>query len=124
MDNKNKGNSLAKDIAIAMTVWGPLLFIIIGYFAWDSGKFDGTIMERLFPALSFGFIAAFAVYIILSNLFRYSEVIWWAGSAVTFAVTVAAYMLDLKNALSAGAVAVSVAICLLVLVRWIAGLLR
>ena len=73
MANNDKKKSLLKDIAIVSTIWGPLLFIIIGGIAWRNGSFDGTIMERLFPAMFFGFLAAFAVVIILSNLFKNSR---------------------------------------------------
>jgi len=124
MDNKQKNKSLAKDIAILMTVWGPLLFIIIGGVMWKNDKFDGTIMEQLFPALFFGFLAAFALAIILSNLFKNSTTLWIIGAVVAFIATVVSYMLNLTNALIVGAIAISVILCLLVLIRWIAGSLR
>ena len=124
MDNKNKNKSLAKDIAILMTIWGPLLFIIIGGVMWKNGKFDGTIMEQLFPAMFYGFIGAFAIVIILSNLFKYSTTIWIIGAVVVFFGAVVCYMLDFINVLIVGGIAVSVILCLLVLIRWIAGSLR
>lgn len=124
MDNKKKNKSLAKDIAILMTVWGPLLFIIIGGTMWKNDKFDGTIMEQLFPALFFGFLAAFAVAIILSNLFKYSTTLWAVGAIVALIATVVCYMLDFINVLIVGGIAISVILCVLVLIRWIAGSLR
>lgn len=92
MANKDKNESLLKDIAIVSCVWGPLLFIFIVGGVWRSGRFDGTIMEQLFPAILFGFVATFLIVIILSNLFKSSTTIWWIGGILAFIVTVIIYM--------------------------------
>ena len=122
MSNKNKNKSLAKDIAIATSIWGPLLFIIIGGMIWKDGGFDGTIMEQLFPALFFAFLAAFAVVIILSNIFKYTPIVWWVSAIIIFVATVVCYMLELTSILTVGGIVLGVGICLLALVRWISGL--
>ena len=121
MSNNDKKKSLAKDIAAVASIWGPLLFIIIGGLVWKNGGFDGTIMEQLFPALFFGFIAAFGVIIVLSNIFKNSSTIWWVVGAITLVATVICYMLELTSILTVGGIVLAVGICLLVLIKWIAG---
>ena len=119
MANNDKKKSLLKDIAIVSTIWGPLLFIIIGGIAWRNGSFDGTIMERLFPALFFGFLAAFAVVIILSNLFKNSTLLWGVSAIIVFIATVLSYMLGFTTILIIGAIVLGGGLCLLALIRWI-----
>lgn len=119
MANNDKKKSLLKDIAIVSTIWGPLLFIIIGGIAWRNGSFDGTIMERLFPAMFFGFLAAFAAVIILSNLFKNSTLLWGISAIIIFIATVLSYMLGLTTILIIGAIALGGGLCLLALIRWI-----
>lgn len=121
MANDDKKKSLIKDIAIVSCIWGPLLFIIIGGIAWRNGSFDGTLMEQLFPAMFFGFLAAFAVVIILSNLFHDLTTLWWVSAIVIFIATVVCYMLELTSILTVGAIVLGGGLCLLALIRWIAG---
>lgn len=119
MANNDKNKSLLKDIAIVSTIWGPLLFIIIGGIAWKNGSFNGTIMDQLFPAMFFGFLAAFAVVIILSNLFKSSTTLWIISAIVVFIATVLSYMLGLTTILIIGAIVLGGGLCLLALIRWI-----
>ena len=120
-NNKNKGKSLAKDIGILLFVWVPLLFIIIGGLIWKNDGFDGTIMENLFPALFFGFIAGFATLIFVSNVFRESTPIWVIATLLVFATTVALYLLELTTALCI-VMGIPIALLLLLgLMKWIAG---
>jgi hypothetical protein len=120
-NNKNKGKSLAKDIGILLFVWVPLLFIIIGGLIWKNDGFDGTIMEKLFPALFFGFIAGFATLIFVSNVFRESTPIWVIATLLVFATTVALYLLELTTALCI-VMGIPIALLLLLgLMKWIAG---
>ena len=121
MANKDNKKSLIKDIAILLSVWGPLLFIIIGGIMWRNDKFDGTIMEQLFPAMFFGFICAFAVIIILSNLFKYSSTLWWIGGIITFIAMVVLYMLEITSVFTTALIVIVGAILLLSLVKWISG---
>lgn len=120
MAKKNHDKSIIKDIAICLSICGPLLFIIIGYFIKDSGGFDGTVMEQLYPAISFGFIAVYMVIIILSNIFKYSTIIWVIGTIIIFAATVILYMFELTSILTVGVIVLSVVICILGLINWIA----
>ena len=99
----------------------PIL-IIIGGIMWRNDKFDGTIMEQLFPAMFFGFICAFCVIIILSNLFKYSSMLWWIGGIVTFIAMVVLYMLEITSVFIAALIVIFGVILLLALVKWIAGL--
>ena len=122
MANNDKGKSIIKDIAILLSIWGPLLFIIVGGLIWKNDGFDGTVMEQLFPALFFGFLAAFAVVIILSNLFKNSTMLWRVGAIIIFVATVVCYMLELTSILTVGAIVLCIGLCLLVLIKWIAGL--
>lgn len=121
MANGDKKKSLIKDIAIVSCIWGPLLFIIIGGIAWRKGSFDGTLMEQLFPAMFCGFLAAFVIVIILSNFFRDLTILWWVSAVVIFVATVVCYMLKLTSILTVGAIILGIGLCLLVLIRWIAG---
>lgn len=91
---------------------------------WKNDKFDGTIMEQLFPALFFGFMAAYCAVIILSNIFKHSTSLWIIGVVVAFIVTVVCYMLKITNVLIVGCIAVPVILCLMILIRWITGSLR
>ena len=121
MASNDKKKSLRKDIAIVSCIWGPLLFIIIGGIMWRNDKFDGTIMEQLFPAMFFGFICAFAVIIILSNLFKYSSALWWIGGIITFIAMVVLYMLEITSVFTTALITIVGAILLLSLVKWISG---
>lgn len=116
----NKNNKhLAKDIGILLSVLVPLLFIFIGGSIWRNSGFNGTIMEELFPALLFGFVATFITIIIVSNLFRDRPIIWWI-SGIALGITVV--ILNMCQAHNASAVilgACGVAACILVLVRWL-----
>ena len=120
MANDNKKKSLIKDIAIASCVLGPLLFMIIGGIIWMDDGFDGTLMEQLFPAIFFGFIAAYSVLIILSNLFQGVPKVWFIGAIAVFITTVVCWMLKLKTVLLYGAIIIGVLLLLLCLIRWIA----
>ena len=122
MANNDKGKSIIKDIAILLSIWGPLLFIIVGGLIWKNDGFDGTIMEQLFPALFLGFLAAFATVIILSNLFKNSTMLWIVGAIIIFVATVVCYMLELTSILTVGAIILCIGLCLLALIKWIAGL--
>lgn len=121
MNNKNKGKSLAKDIGILLLVWVPLLFIIIGGLIWKNDGFDGTIMEELFPALFFGFIAGFATLCFVSNIFKGSTPLWVVATLLVFAATVALYLLELTTALCIVVGIPIVLLLLLGLIKWIAG---
>lgn len=121
MANNDKKKSLIKDIAIVSCIWGPLLFIIIGGIMWRNDKFDGTIMEQLFPAMFLGFICAFAVIIILSNLFKYSSMLWWIGGIITFIAMVVLYMLEITSVFTTALIVIFGVILLLALVKWISG---
>ena len=121
MSNKSKGNTFLKDITILLSIWGPLLFIIVGGILWKNDTFDGTVMEQLFPAMFFGFIAAFCVVIILSKIFKYSSSSWIIGASITFLSIVICYMLELKSILTASIITIFGAILLIALINWITG---
>ena len=121
MANDDKKKSLIKDIAIASCILGPLLFMVIGGIIWMDDGFDGTLMDRLFPAIFFGFIATYCVLIILSNFFQGVPKIWFIGSIAVFITTVVCWMLELKTVLLYGAIIIFGLLFLLCLIRWIAG---
>ncbi len=121
MNNKNKGKSLAKDIGSLLLVWVPLLFIIIGGLIWKNDGFDGTIMEELFPALFFGFIAGFATLSFVSSIFEDSTLLRVVATLLVFAATVALYLLELTTALCIVVGIPIVLLLLLGLIKWIAG---
>ena len=117
MDKNNK--HLAKDIGILLLVLVPLLFIFIGGSIWLNDGFDGTIMEELFPALFLGFVTAFITIIIVGNLFRDYQIIWWI-SGITLGITIVIlWMCQAYNTAYVVMGALGVATCILVLVRWI-----
>ena len=120
-DKKNKNKSLLKDIGILLCVWGPLLFIIIGGIMWRNDRFDGTLMEVLFPALFLGFISGFATLIFISNIFQYSTVLWIVSAGLVFIATAALYLLGMTTALTVVMCVPIVLVLLMVLVKWIAG---
>lgn len=124
MVNDNKKKSLIKDIAIVLCLWAPLLFIIIGGIIWRDDGFDGTLMEQLFPAIFFGFIAAYSVLLILSNLFQGVPKVWYIGAIVVFITTIVCWMLELETVLLYGAIIIGALLLLLCLIRWIADLKR
>ena len=116
MANDDKKKSLIKDIAILLCVWVPLLFVIIGGIIWIDGGFYGTLMEQLFPAIFFGFIAAYFVLLILSNLFQGVPKAWFIGAITVFITTVLCWMLEIKIVLLYGAIIIGVLLLLLCLV--------
>lgn len=115
----NNKKSLVKDIAILLLVWIPLLFILIGGFLWTNDKFDGTIMEKLFPALFFGFLSTYFVIIITSNLFPDHSAIWFISGPVVGITTV---ILEMCNAHIASLVIFSgccIGLVVLLLFKWL-----
>lgn len=120
MANDNKKKSLIKDIAIVLCVWIPLLFIIVGGIIWIDGGFYGTLMEQLFPAIFFGFIAAYCVLLILSNLFQGVPKAWFISAITVFITTVVCWMLELKTVIMYGLIIIFGFLLLLCLIRWIA----
>lgn len=122
MANNDKKKSLIKDIAILLSIWGPILFIIIGGIMWRDDKFDGTIMEQLFPAMFFGFICAFSVVCTLSNLFKNSSALWWIGGIITFIAIVALYMLEFTTVFIIALCVIFGGLMLLGLIKWICGM--
>lgn len=95
---KKNNKSLLNDIAILLSIWGPLLFIIIGGINYLNDGFDGTIMEELFPAIFFGFIAGYLTLLIISNILKNSSMkVWMIPAVIIFILTIIAYMLKLEN---------------------------
>lgn len=117
MNNSKK--SLAKDIAILSLVWIPLLFMVIGGSIYKSGGFDGTIMEKLFPAIFWALIASFGFIIIVSNLFKNSEIIWYITGIIMFIITLIIYLMNLENFLIIELIVMTLSICLLSLITHI-----
>lgn len=126
LNSKGSSNSksLVKDIAILLSVWGPLLFILIGGVIWLNDGFDGTIMERLFPALFFGLCTAFFAIIIASNLLPDYPSIWWVSGGVLGITMIVLRMCNADTLSIVLFIACCVAICLLALVKWISRLLK
>lgn len=110
--NNNKNKSLLKDIVIVVAVLLPLLFIFIGGSMWSGGKFTGTILEELFPALFFGFAAGYVVLILVSNIFKYKTYLWFILSIISFIVTVICYMTGTYKVLFVGFIILT--ICILI----------
>ena len=95
-----KIKTLLKDIAIALAILGPLLFMIIGGMVWQDGGFDETFMEHWFPALFFGFLVAFVVFLILLFVFRNSSKNWIIaiiGATIVCVAISIGYMLIFDN---------------------------
>ena len=65
-EKKNKNKTLAKEIALVVLLWGSILFIVIGGTMWRNDRFDGTLMEVLFPALFWGYVSGFFALVILT----------------------------------------------------------
>lgn len=115
MDKNN--NYLAKDIGILLSVLVPLLFIFIGGSIWSNGGFNGTLMEELFPALFFGFATAFVTFIIVGNLFRDCQIIWWISGIALGITIVILWMCQAYNTSYVVMGVCGVAACILVLFR-------
>ena len=120
MTKKDKNKSIIKDIAMLLSIWVPLLFVIIGGMIWMSDGFDGTIMEQLFPAIFCGFIAAVLIVISLSNICP-NDLIVWIIAAIVLIATVIVYMLDLTDVLIGGAIILFGGAIVLILIKMIAG---
>ena len=120
-EKKNKSKTLAKEIALVVLLWGSILFIVIGGIMWTSDRFDGTIMEFLFPALFCGFISAFSILVFLSNIFKDSPVIWIIAAVLVFGVAVVSFLLDLMTLLGIVTLGPIGLLFLLGLINWIAG---
>ena len=88
---------------------------------WRNDRFDGTLMEVLFPALFLGFISGFATLIFISNIFQYSTVLWIVSAGLVFIATAALYLLGMTTALTVVMGVPIVLVLLMVLVKWIAG---
>lgn len=122
MNNWEKGKSIIKDIAILISILGPLLFIIVGGIIWTDDGFDGTIMEQLFPAFFGGFLAAFGIVLILSNIFKNSITVWIIGAIIAFIATVVCCLLELTSVLTIGAIILAATICVMIVIKWISSL--
>ena len=116
---KKMKKTMVKDIMILLSVWGPLLFIIIGGSIYLNDGFDGTFMENLFPAIFWGLITSFISVIIVSNLLKNSERLWIITGIIVFAVTLIVYLMDLTNFFVIELIIMTCSICLLSLVKMI-----
>lgn len=116
---KKNEKSATKDVMILLSVWGPLLFILIGGSIYLNDGFNGTFMEKLFPALFWGLIAAFISLIIISNLLKKSELLWIITGIIVFIGTLIVYMMDLTNFFVIELIIITCSICLLSLIKMI-----
>ena len=90
-NDKNKSN--VKETVIVLSIVIPTLFIFICGGIWVNGGFDRTIMEQLFPAIFFGFLAAVLTVIILSNT-SCKPLVWAIVAAIIFIATIIIYILN------------------------------
>ena len=119
MSANDNNKSLVKDIAILLLVWIPLLFIIIGGSMWLNGKFDGTIMEQLFPALFFGILTTFFVIIITSNLFPNHSAIWFFAGPILGITAVVLEMCNARIGCMFILIGTGIGLAIVLLVRWL-----
>ncbi len=111
-----------KEFSIVLAVWVPLLFIIIGGIAWKNDRFDGTIMEELFPALFFGIIGAGLTILLLSNIFRHARTLWWIlGGVIVLVAVVIMYMCHAQTALLVTGGVIGGCTVLMLIIKSIAG---
>lgn len=122
MENKNKKNSVVKDIAILLSIWGPLLFLVIGGIIWKNDGFEGTIMKSLFPVLFFSILAAYVTFIILSNIFKETVLIWYVGAIIIFIVSLVCYHLKHTYILIIGGVILGSILCVILFIYLIKSL--
>ncbi len=122
MDNNNKKNkNLAKDIGILIAFLGPILFIIIGAMIWLSDGFDGTAMEKIYPAIFFGFIAGIASLLSFGLIFRNTRIVAIIVAIIVFIATFITCFFDLRSEMF-GILAIVVGLTMLtILITWIAG---
>ena len=73
-------------------------------------------------ALFLGFVYAFVVAMVLSNIFKHSTTIWLVGAIVIFIATVVCVMLELTTVLTVGTIALWSCVCLFLVIRWLANL--
>ena len=116
---KKNEKSTIKDVMILLFVWGPLLFILIGGSIYLNEGFNGTFMERLFPAIFWGLIAAFVSLIIISNLLKNSERLWIITAIIVFIGTLIVYIMDLTNFFVIELIIMTCSICLVSLIKMI-----
>ncbi len=111
---------IIKDIIAILSLFGPILFIIIGGTIWGNDGFEGTFMDKLFPALFFGFLAAFIVVIIVVQFFEMRPIVWIIGIVVLIA-TVIVYMLDFTSILTVEMIGLVSLLFLVGIFNWITG---
>lgn len=120
----DKGNkkSIVKDISILLSIWVPLLYIIICGMIWTDNGFDGTFMDQFFPASFLSLVAGYLVLLIMSNIFKDLPHIWGITAVITFVSTVIIYMLNLINIVYIEMAVIGVICCLMILFKWLGNL--
>lgn len=99
-------------------IWILIVLIIVGGIWWKNGGFDGTIMERLFPALVLGFVGAVAIGKIMKIIFTNSTTLWVIGAIIAFIAAFLLYMLRFKTLLLVAGLDTFVVLGVLLIVRW------
>lgn len=84
--------STAKDIAILLAVWIPILFLIIGGMIWSDGGFEGMFMQELFPAIGMGLIFGFAAMLLLCPFMKNMFILLTGGLTIGLIVGVSKFL--------------------------------
>lgn len=89
-------NRKLKDILVALAIFIPLIFIIVGGIMYLNGTFDGTFMKELYPAMFFGFGTGFVTFILAALI---GDIKWMLLLAfVAFILTIVLWLFVSKPA--------------------------
>lgn len=94
MSDNDRKRPLGKELAIAIMIGVFVIYLVVGGLARQHGYFDGTIMYDLFPAMAFGFVAAFAVGSGIAHYYPHAIPLWLISGAIAFGLVTWLEMID------------------------------
>ena len=96
MNNHNQHRPLAKELTIVISIAVFVIYLVVGGLARQYGYFDGTMMYDLFPAMAFGYMAAFAVGTGIAHFYPDAIPLWLISGAISFGLVTWLEMIDFR----------------------------
>jgi hypothetical protein len=96
MERQDERRPLWKELIVVIAIAIFLIYLIVGGLAYQHGYFDGTVMIKLFPAMAFGYFAAFVVVSGIAQYYPQGIPVWIISGIITFALVTFLEMIDFR----------------------------
>lgn len=96
MERQDERRPLWKELIVVIAIAIFLIYLIVGGLAYQHGHFDGTVMIKLFPAMAFGYFAAFIVVSGIAQYYPQGIPVWIISGIITFALVTFLEMIDFR----------------------------